>query len=94
LGQAQDANAGVILALDLLPDVMLLDIYMPGRDAFDACLEIVDRTACQVLFWTGDCREAYLDRAIAAGASGMASKETESTEALASAITRVAAGDT
>ena len=94
VGEATDAAAGVVVALDLRPDVVLSDVRMPGRNAFDAAAEIVRETGAQtkVLFFTGDRRSAYLDRAIACGASGIASKSSESAGELTSILRHVAAG--
>ena len=94
VGEASNAAAGVAVSLDLRPDVVLMDVRMPGRSAFDAAAEIVRETAAatRVLLFTGDSRSAYLDRAIACGASGIASKSTEGATELASILRHVAAG--
>lgn len=88
------AQAGVAAALEHKPDVVLLDVHMPGADAFWACRQIVDRShdRTKVLFYTSFPRDQYLDRCIAAGASGMVSKHTETIRGLALAIRYVLKG--
>lgn len=96
VGYASHAAMGVALALEKLPDLALLDIHMPGADAFGACRQIVDRTQdrVKVLFYSGFPREQYLERSIAAGAYGMVSKHSETIQGLALAIRYVLAGNT
>ena len=43
LGEAGDAEAGVRLAEELRPDVILMDLHMPGRSGVDAIREILRR---------------------------------------------------
>ncbi|MCA9210316.1 MAG: response regulator transcription factor, partial [Planctomycetales bacterium] len=90
------AQAAVALAAAHRPAVVLMDIHMPGVDAFWACQEILTQTRqeTRVLFYTGFPRDHYLDRALAAGASGMVSKHSESMQALCTAIRHVANGGT
>ena len=96
IGQTTHAQAGVAMAVRVKPDLVLLDIHMPGGDAFEACREITSFSTqpAQVLFYTGHPRDQYLDRAIAAGASGLVSKHSESIQNLALAIRHVLAGNT
>ena len=79
-------------ALDVLPDVALLDIEMPGVDGLTATAQL--RTAvprCRVLILTTFGRPGYLRRAMDAGATGFLLKDAPASE-LASAIRRAAAG--
>lgn len=95
VGFARHAQAGVALALDKKPDVVLMDVHMPGADAFWACREIVRQTKgeVKVLFYTGFPRDHYLDRCIASGGSGMLSKHTEALEDIGMAVRHVVRGN-
>lgn len=94
LGYAEHAHAGIALALELAPDVVLMDIHMPGADAFWACREIVRKSEqrVRVLFYTGFPRDHYIDRCYESGGAGMASKHTESIQDIGLAIRHVAKG--
>lgn len=96
VGQTDHAQAGVLMVYELRPDVVLMDIHMPGADPFLACREIQEKLegTCQVLYYTAFPRDQYLDRCIAAGAAGVVSKHSESIRNVALAIRHVAAGNT
>jgi two-component system response regulator NreC len=71
VGQASDAQGAMEAALRLLPDVLLLDVTMPGISGLDAAGEIKRRCpSVQILILTIHDREDYLYRALRAGASG------------------------
>ena len=95
VGQAGHAQAGLAAALETEPDVVLMDIHMPGMDAFWACEQIVQKTKgeTRVLFFTGFPRDSYLDRCLAAGGIGMCSKHTETLENMCVAIRHVSRGE-
>jgi DNA-binding NarL/FixJ family response regulator len=96
VGYASHAQAGVAMAVEKRPDVVLHDIHMLGADPFWSCQEIVKQTndRTKVLFYTGFPRDQYLDRCIAAGASGMVSKHSETILNLGLAIRYVLKGNT
>lgn len=74
---------------DLQPDVILLDLDMPGRDPFDALLEVSDEFPdIRVIVLTGHVRREYVDRAFECGAWGYLSK-SEGASRIVSAIRRV-----
>jgi two-component system response regulator DesR len=79
-------------ALELRPDVALIDVEMPGMDGIAATAEL-RRTVpdCRVLIVTTFGRPGYLRRAMAAGASGFVVKDTPARQ-LADAVRRVHAG--
>jgi two-component system response regulator DesR len=82
----------VPMALEVLPDVALLDIEMPGLDGLSAAAQL--RTAlpsCRTIVVTTFGRPGYLRRAMEAGASGFLLKDAPAAQ-LAEAIRRVAAG--
>ena len=79
-------------ALEVRPDVALLDIEMPGLDGLSAAAQL--RTAlpsCRTIVVTTFGRPGYLRRAMEAGASGFLLKDAPAAQ-LAEAIRRVAAG--
>ena len=80
-------------ALDLRPDVALLDIEMPGKDGLTAAAELRrELPACRVLILTTFGRPGYLRRAMEAGAAGFLMKDAPAKE-LAVAIRRTMAGE-
>ncbi|GAA4066592.1 response regulator transcription factor [Nonomuraea soli] len=74
------------------PDVILLDIDMPGRDGLAVAADLRDHPA-RVLILTTFSRPGYLRRALSAGAAGFVAKNARA-EDLAAAIRRVRAGGT
>jgi two-component system response regulator DesR len=75
------------------PDVVLLDIDMPGRDCFEIVREVArEDPEIKIVMFSGYIRPEYIDRAIEAGAWGYLSKNEEMDEVV-SAILRVARGD-
>lgn len=75
------------------PDVILLDIDMPGRDSFDVLRELAaSLPTAKIAMLSGHVRLDYVDRAIDAGAWGYLSKN-ESMEDLFAAIMRIALGE-
>jgi two-component system response regulator DesR len=94
VAQVADGSEIVPQALDLTPDVALLDIELPGRSGLDAAAELAERLPdCRVVMVTTFGRPGYLQRAMAAGAVGFLVKDGP-VEGLADAIRKVAAGAT
>ena len=95
VGQTTHAQAGVAMAREVNPDLVLMDLHMPGADPFEACREITNHTQPEshVLFYTAFPRDQYLDSAIAAGASGLVSKHGETIANLGLAIRHVLDGN-
>jgi two-component system response regulator DesR len=80
-------------ALDVLPDVALLDIEMPGGDGLTAAELIKERLpSCRAIILTTFGRTGYLKRAMESGAAGFLLKDAPAAE-LASAIRRVMNGE-
>ncbi|MBI2878940.1 MAG: response regulator transcription factor [Candidatus Rokubacteria bacterium] len=93
-GEAASGEEGLRLARELQPDVVLMDITMPGAGGIDATAEI--RRACprvRVLALTMHDDPAYLRSVLAAGGSGYVLKRAADTELL-SAIRITHRGET
>jgi two-component system response regulator NreC len=71
VGQAGSAKDALTAAIELAPDVVLMDISMPGTSGLTATAEIKARSPkANVLILTIHDREDYLYQALRAGASG------------------------
>ena len=94
VGEAADGAAAVALAKELLPDVVCLDVEMPGVDGLQATRMLVADPAVTagILILTTFNRDDYLFDALQAGASGFLLKTT-SPEMLIEAVRVVARGD-
>ena len=92
VGEAADGAQAARLAQELRPDVVLLDLVMPGTDGVTA-IELMAQAAMEskVLIVTSFGGHRTVVPAIRAGARGYVSKEVEPS-ALAAAIRAVAAG--
>ena len=92
VGESGDGRDAVKKALDLKPDVVILDIGMPLLNGIDATGQIARRLPeTQVLILSMHVDEAYITRALQAGARGYLLKDSADTE-LVRAVTAVAAG--
>ncbi|MFE4502158.1 response regulator [Rhodococcus sp. NPDC056743] len=93
IGEAQDGIEAVRLSAELNPDVILMDIRMPGLDGIEATRQIMTRDAsARVLVLTTFDLDEYAFSALRAGASGFILKDVAVDE-LARAIRAVANGD-
>jgi DNA-binding NarL/FixJ family response regulator len=94
VGEAGDGLRAVELCRALAPDVVLMDVRMPGIDGIQATGRIVDAgLAARILVLTTFPDDAYVWQALRAGASGFLLKRT-APERLIDAVRTVAAGDT
>jgi len=78
--EAADGRAGLDMALAVRPDLILLDVAMPGMDGFDVCraLRKDDRTReVPVILFTASVVGELADRARAAGATGVLEKPVD-----------------
>ncbi|NUS63348.1 MAG: response regulator transcription factor [Saccharothrix sp.] len=91
-GEASDGAEAIRLAAELEPDVVLMDIRMPGVDGVTATREICARTAAKVIVLTMFDVDEYVYAALAAGASGFLLKDIRRDQ-LVDAVRLVAAGD-
>jgi DNA-binding NarL/FixJ family response regulator len=95
VGEASDGDEAVTLSRRHGPDVVLMDIRMPGTDGLTATRAIVgdDRLAgVRIVMLTTFELDEYVFEAIRAGASGFLVKDTEPVELLR-AVRAVAGGD-
>ncbi|MET4160129.1 response regulator transcription factor [Agromyces sp. PvR057] len=94
VGEASDGAAAIAQVAALAPDVVCMDVQMPGMDGLEATRRITaDATsATAVLVLTTFNREDYLFEALEAGASGFLLKNS-SPEQLIEAVQVVARGD-
>jgi DNA-binding NarL/FixJ family response regulator len=95
VGEAGTGDEAVALARDLRPDVVLMDIRMPGTDGIEATRQIVDdegSSDSKVLILTTFETDANVLRGLRAGACGFLPKDTRPATLL-DAIRTVAVGE-
>ena len=93
VGEAQDGAEAVRLAAALSPDVVVMDVRMPGVDGIEATRRIVAAGgAVRILVVTTFDLDEYAFAALRAGASGFILKDAPVDE-LTRAIRHVASGD-
>jgi DNA-binding NarL/FixJ family response regulator len=94
VGEATDGQEAIHLARALRPEVVVMDIRMPGMDGLEATRRIVQaaQDGPRVLILTTFELDEYVFGALRAGASGFLLKRS-SPEALIEGIKVVAAGD-
>jgi DNA-binding NarL/FixJ family response regulator len=92
-GEAADGATGVSMASALHPDVVLMDVRMPGMDGIAATAAITAADpASKVLILTTFDLDQYVFAGLKAGASGFLLKDAPPAELL-SAVRTVAAGE-
>ena len=93
IGEAGDGAAAVGLVERRKPDVVIMDIRMPGMDGLEATKEILKvEPDAAVLIFTAFSERSLLARGLESGAKGYILKETPH-ETLLRAIERVAKGE-
>jgi len=92
VGTASDAGEAMEVAFELKPDVIVMDIDMPGMICFDAAERIMTRLEeVKIIFLSAFFHDHYIEKALQTGASGYLHK-SEPVDTLAMAIREVAAG--
>ncbi len=93
VGEAADGTQAIALAERRRPDVVLMDIRMPGIDGLEATKILTSRLPnVAVLIFTAYSERALLSKGLESGAKGYILKEAPH-ETLVRAIGKVAAGD-
>ncbi|HEU4870886.1 MAG TPA: response regulator transcription factor [Pyrinomonadaceae bacterium] len=94
VGEAGDGREAIQLACQLAPDVLLMDISMPGMNGLDATKKLKEQCPnVRVLTLTRHTDDGFLKQLLAAGASGYALK-LSSADDLMRAIRTVSTGGT
>ncbi len=94
VGEAADGRAAARLVAELRPDVVVMDVSMPGGGGAEASAAIRDRCpGVRVVALTAHEDRAYLQQMLAAGATGYVLKRSAAAD-LVGAIRHAAAGNT
>jgi len=94
VGEASDGAEGVKLAMQLKPDVVVMDCQMPVMNGLEATRRIVNaNTGAAILMLSMHSEDTLVKQALEAGARGYVLKEAINLD-LAGAIKSVAAGQT
>lgn len=92
VGEATDGREAVRLEAELHPDIVLMDIAMPGLNGLDAAQRILKRRPeTAIVLFSMYADESYLIRALNAGVRGYLLKDTADTD-LVPALRAVALG--
>ena len=93
VGSARDGVEAVKAASELSPDVIVMDVMMPGKDGVEACREIMESApGVRVVMLTASTEEDAVIEAVAAGATGYLQK-LSGMDRLLSTLKLVAAGE-
>jgi DNA-binding NarL/FixJ family response regulator len=93
IGEAAEGAAAVELAERRKPDVVIMDVRMPGIDGLEATKLLTERVpSCKVLIFTAYSERSLLGRGLESGAKGYILKEAPHST-LVRAIEKVAQGE-
>ena len=93
VGEAEDGHAAVAMAHELDPDLILMDVRMPGLDGVEATRRLIAAgSRARIIILTTFDLDEYAYAALRAGASGFLLKDAPPADLL-SAIRAVASGD-
>lgn len=91
VGEASDGTEVLPLVERLKPDVVVLDIKMPGLSGIEVAREVAKKTATKIVMLSMYSEEAYVAQSLRAGASAYVLKEARAGD-LVHAIREVAEG--
>jgi len=92
VGEAEDGREAVVLAKKTLPDVVLMDVAMPGLNGLEATRQIVRNVpSTKVLVLTSYGNDDYITQMLQAGAVGYLVKQSAAADLL-KAVRRVRTG--
>jgi DNA-binding NarL/FixJ family response regulator len=92
VGEVSGGQAGIDAALELQPDLVLMDVSMPGVDGIEATRQILAKASeVKVLAYSAETKWAIIKQMLAAGARGYVVKQGDPVE-LMCAIRMVLAG--
>jgi len=84
VGEARDASEALKLVIEHRPDLLLLDISMPGMSSFEAGRLIDEHCAAtRIVYLTMHEDQEYIQQALRSGASGYLLKDTPAPQLLA-----------
>lgn len=87
VAEAGDGEEALRVALEARPEVVVMDVIMPGKDGVDACRELIGLLpATRVLMMTASARMDAVIDAVAAGATGYLQKHAGPEELVAAVI--------
>jgi DNA-binding NarL/FixJ family response regulator len=91
VGEAEDGDEAVRVVRELTPDVVLMDVQMPGTNGIEATRRLRDSPAAIVMLTTFDL-DRYVYSAMRCGASGFLLKDARA-ESLIEGVRAAARGD-
>ncbi len=93
VGVAEDASQAIDKAMELQPDILLMDIDMPNLNCFDASTRIMSLVkSIRIIFLSAFVYDHYIDSVLAVGAKGYLSK-SDSIQTVIQAIRQVMDGN-
>jgi DNA-binding NarL/FixJ family response regulator len=93
VGEAADGQAAIDMAERRKPNVVIMDVRMPGLDGLDATKALIERDPeTRVLIFTAYSERSLLARGLESGAKGYILKEAPH-DTLVRAIEKIAGGD-
>ena len=93
VAEAGDGEAALRVASDLIPDIVVMDVVMPGVNGIEATRRVAALPSVRVLALSMHTDPAIVEGMMEAGAGGYAVKDSEAAE-LIRAVRLVAAGGT
>ena len=92
VAEAADGAGAIRKAAALRPDVVLMDVRMPGTDGIEATRQVIESGSAQVIVLTTFDMDEYVYGAMRAGAAGFLLKSVDAAR-LVESVRLVAAGD-